>query len=169
HGRVSVDRQRPVLQLHRHLRGVGVLVARDAGHLADVDPGDPHRRVLADRDGRAEDALHAEAVRERNVLREPEVHGNHDEHEHDGPGRERVHPGPVLPETIAVTAAAAEDAHPFFAPLSVVEPDVPGALPITVWPAAYFSLPASHSRGWPGEAVLGYGLTWTWLSCVGPL
>ncbi len=41
-------------------------------------------------------------------------------------------------------------------------------LPITVLPRAYGSLPASHSFGWPGEAVFGYGLACRWLSTVGP-
>ena len=27
---------------------------------------------------------------------------------------------------------------------------------------------ASHSFGWPGEAVFGYGLVWRWFSRVGP-
>jgi hypothetical protein len=45
---------------------------------------------------------------------------------------------------------------------------VPASLPITVWPLSYVSLPASHSRGWPGAAVFGYGLEWRWLSSVGP-
>src|SRR6267154_581216 len=53
----------------------GVLVAGDAGDLSDVDPRDPHRRVLADRHGRREHALHAEPVGERDVLGEAEVHG----------------------------------------------------------------------------------------------
>ena len=36
------------------------------------------------------------------------------------------------------------------------------------WPARYGSLPASHSLGWPGAAVFGYGLACRWLSTVGP-
>ena len=136
HGGVLVNGERPVLQLHRHHRRVGVLVSGDPGDLSDVDARDPHRRVLADRHGRREHALHAEPVRERDVLGESEVHPNHDDDEHHGAGRERVHPGAVLAEAGGVAAAAAEDAHPFFAPLSVVVLDVPGALPITVWPAA---------------------------------
>ena len=38
-----------------------------------------------------------------------------------------------------------------------------------VWPTRYGSLPASHSFGWPGAAVFGYGLVCRWLSSVGPL
>jgi hypothetical protein len=30
-------------------------------------------------------------------------------------------------------------------------------------------LPASHSFGWPGAAVFGYGLVCKWFSTVGPL
>jgi hypothetical protein len=51
----------------------------------------------------------------------------------------------------------------------VVVACVPGTLAVTVWPRRYGSLPASHSRGWPGAAVFGYGLVWTWLSSLGPL
>jgi hypothetical protein len=39
----------------------------------------------------------------------------------------------------------------------VFVPWLPGTLPITVRPLMYRSLPASHSCGWPGEAVFGYG------------
>jgi hypothetical protein len=43
--RVGVERKPVVVDLHRHHRGLGragdVL---DGDHLADVDPGDPHRR-----------------------------------------------------------------------------------------------------------------------------
>ena len=46
---------------------------------------------------------------------------------------------------------------------------MPGTLDVTVWPARYGSLPASHSRGWPGAAVFGYGLVCRWLDSVGPL
>ena len=46
---------------------------------------------------------------------------------------------------------------------------MPGTLPITVRPARYPSLPDSHSRGCPGEAVFGYGFACRWLSIVGPL
>ena len=38
-----------------------------------------------------------------------------------------------------------------------------------VWPATYGSLPASHSFGWPGAAVFGYGFVCRWFSRVGPL
>ena len=41
---------------------------------------------------------------------------------------------------------------------SVVADWVPGTLPMTCLPTRKGSLPASHSFGWPGEAVLGYGL-----------
>ena len=33
---------------------------------------------------------------------------------------------------------------------------------MTVRPATYGSLPASHSFGWPGAAVFGYGLVCRW-------
>ena len=38
-----------------------------------------------------------------------------------------------------------------------------------VRPATYFSRAASHSAGWPGAPVFGYGLTCRWLASVGPL
>ena len=44
-----------------------------------------------------------------------------------------------------------------------------GTLDVTVWPRRNCSLPASHSRGWPGAAVFGYGLVCRWLDSVGPL
>ena len=42
--------------------------------------------------------------------------------------------------------------------VSVLADWVPGALPMTCLPTTKGSLPASHSFGWPGEAVFGYGL-----------
>ena len=133
HGGVPVDRQRLVLELHRHHGVVGVLVARDPGHLADVDAGDPHRRVLADRDRRREHALHAEPVREGDVLGEAEVDQDHGHDEDARPDRQRAASRAVLAQASPV-GSAAEVAHPFFAPLLVFVPLLPGALPMIVCP-----------------------------------
>ena len=70
--RVLVDRQPGVLDLHRHERLVGALLGLDRLDLADVDAGDPHGRVDAQRVGGLEDGVDAEAVRERDVLGEAE-------------------------------------------------------------------------------------------------
>ena len=40
---------------------------------------------------------------------------------------------------------------------SVAAGCVPGALPTTLRPTGNGSLPDSHSLGWPGDAVFGYG------------
>ena len=72
--RVLVDRQALVLDLHRHARAAGGVVHRlDALDLADVDAGDPHRRVRLQVVRRAEDRLELVRVGERVGLREAEV------------------------------------------------------------------------------------------------
>ena len=144
-GRVLVDRQRGVLELERHERLVGALLGLDGLDLADRDAGDPHGRVGAQRVGRLEGGLDAEAVGERDVLGEAEPDPDDDDRERDQPDRERA----------AAGAAAAGGGH-YLAP-SVAAGCLPGTLPITLRPGSHGSLPDSHSLVWPGEAVFGYG------------
>ena len=59
-----------LVDLHHHERLVGALLRLDRLDLADLDAGDPHRRVDADRVGRLEHRVELEAVGERDVLRE---------------------------------------------------------------------------------------------------
>src|SRR5690606_29807199 len=76
---------------------------------------------------------------------------------------ERVGARAVLAQhALGVGLSAAEAGHQRVVLLvtSVLVPWLPGTLPMR-WPdgkPARCSLPASHSRGWPGAAVFGYGL-----------
>src|SRR3954454_8998716 len=126
--------------------------------LVDVDAGDAHGGVLADRVGRLEDGLDAEAVRERDVLGEAEedADAGHDEdHEaHDEGARARA----VLARHALVVGGLPAPDHCWGFVVSVLAGWVPGVFPMTCLPTANGSLPASHSLGWPGDAVCGYGL-----------
>ena len=149
-GRVLVDRQPGVVDLHDHERLVGALPGLDRLDLAHVDAGDPHRRVDAQPVGRLEDGVDPEALGERDVLGEAEE-------ERDGGDRERDQPDR---EGAALLAAAAGDGGGHYLVPSVTAGCRPGTLPITWRPVRNGSLPDSHSFGCPGDAVFGYGLEW---------
>ena len=107
-----------------------------------IRTGELTRSELAD----SNTALTRNPLRERDVLGEAEEDGDEDDRERDQPDGERAAP----------ERAAAGDGH-YFVP-SVGAGCLPGTLPITLRPTRNGSLPASHSFGWPGEAVFGYGL-----------
>ena len=81
-----------------------------AGDLADVDPGDPHRRVLRDVVGALERRVDREVVAEGDRLGEGEVAGQgEDDDHHDARGEGRQAAG-LLPAGSA-RSAAGELAH----------------------------------------------------------
>ena len=145
-GRVLVERQAVLVDLHHHERLVGALLRLDRLDLADLDAGDPHRRVDAQAVGGLEHRVEAEAVGEGDVLGEAQEHGDEDDRERDQPDGDGAAAG---------AAAAGGDGH-YFVP-SVLFGCLPGTLPITLRPVSHGSLPASHSFVWPGAPVFGYG------------
>ena len=158
HHGVLVDRQALVRDLHRHDGGVAAGLALDLGDLADVDAGDAHRGVLADRVRRLEDRLDPEAVRERHVLGEAEEDADARDDEHHEADEEGARARAVLARHALVVGSAASEHHCSGFVVSVLAGWVPGVFPMTCLPTAKGSLPASHSLGWPGDAVFGIGV-----------
>jgi hypothetical protein len=156
---VGADRAALVGDLHRHDGVVRAVLRVDLLDLADVDAGDAHRRVGPQAVGGLEHGVDLVAARERDVLREAEVREHQDRDDRDQADRERA-------AALAAPAGCAGWAHR--AVLSVLGCWVPGAVPTTVSPRTKGSLPASHSFGWPGAAVFGYGLECRWFSRFGP-
>ena len=77
--RVLVQRERGVLELHHQQGVVGAFDRLDGLDLAHLDARDPHGRVGPDRVRRLELRVEPEAGRERDVLREAEVHDHDDQ------------------------------------------------------------------------------------------
>src|SRR5205807_4899809 len=87
---VAVDGQALVVDPHRDHRGLLTLVQEaDVGDLAHVDAGDAHERALLDVVDGVERRLDRVVVLERDRLGEPEVDGDHADHDGDQPGAER--------------------------------------------------------------------------------
>ncbi len=124
--------------------GGRVAVAFGRGHLADVDAGDPHRRLDRDIERVAEGGVDLVAVAgERDVFGEREVRPDREDQDEDQGDQ------PVGDARLAAAALLGAGAHspspPFALPLVVV-PQTSGDSPITVLPVTYFSLPASQPR-----------------------
>ena len=85
-----MDRKAARFDFHGHQARIAL--ALDRADLADVDAGDAHRRFRADVDRRRELRLQAEAVFERDVLGEAEVHRDRHDHDEHDPGPHRVRP-----------------------------------------------------------------------------
>ena len=131
---VAVQRQSLRAELHRHDRGVAARLAVDAGDLADVDAGDPDGRVLADRVRRGEYGVHAEPVRERDVLGEPEVDEQRDDQQGQRAYAQCTARDLCLGEPPAGGLGARGRRHPEglgSVVWSCVVPRLPGTLPIT--------------------------------------
>ena len=100
----------------------------------------------AQRVGRLEDGLDAEAVRERDVLGEAEADAD----------RATI-ASAISPTVSGLRPVRRRRAAAITWSPSVLAGCLPGTLPITLRPARNGSLPASHSLVWPGDAVFGYG------------
>jgi hypothetical protein len=101
-----------------HAHQAGCALATDRADLADIHPGDAHRRAGSNVDGRRKDRLQAIASFERHALGEAEVHGDHHDYEEYDPDAQRVVPLHLDDRQFVAAAAQAQAAHfrfPFFA------------------------------------------------------
>ena len=88
-------------------------------------------------------------------LVKPEEDADARQDEHHEADREGVRARAVLARHALVVGCATSEHQRCRVVFSVVADWVPGTLPMTCLPTRKGSLPASHSFGWPGEAVFG--------------
>ena len=115
-GRVGVDRKALVFDFHAH--DAHVTFAVDRAHLADVDARDAHRRLGVHVDGRVEHRFQPEAVFERDVLGEPEVHRDEQDQQPHDREADRVGAAELRDRDFVVASPPAGAAHlrlPFLA------------------------------------------------------
>src|SRR5207248_10407459 len=129
------------------------------GDLAHVDATDPDRRARGEQVRAADRRVDRVVVGERQLLGEDEVGSDREQHDPDEArfDRRETALGPPHGSARLVLSVA------FW---------ITGAAPMTRRPERYRSFPASHSAGWPGAAVYGYGpecrkLSSTRFFCVG--
>ncbi len=142
---------RPVLQLDAD-RARRARPAADLRDLADVDPGDPHRRAAAQAGCGLDDDVEPVAVHERQVLREGEP----------GPDEQDERAGDAEADGLAGEPAVLRGAaaHPHRPPsrsfvLAVRTGWRPAGLPMRC-PGSHGSLPVSHSV----SSLRGAGTAW---------
>ena len=128
-------------------RGV-VPVALGPDHFADVDAGDPDRRVERDVGRVGEGRIHFVAVAgEGNVFGEGQVGPDREDEDEDDRDRDVARP-PLEPSRTGrrcPPVALREPAHSSSTCPRVSVPHSSGELPMIVSPLAYFSLPASQT------------------------
>ena len=159
-GRVRVNRQAVRVDVHRDHRGARVAPEQlDRGHLADVDPRDPDRRGDVQLGlGREHGLEHERRAAERRRAAEHQVDRGRDHERGDDPGDEVRDPGTLAPHFLPPLPLVLLLPVPVWLVCSVWRPWLPGTFPISAAAPEYGSFPASHSAGWPGELVFGYGL-----------
>ena len=131
-GRVLVDRLARVVERHRDLREVGALGPLDCGHLADVDPRDPHGRVEAEVVAGLEDGVELERLMPGQCLGEREVDPNDQHEDRERAGADRADAALEAPGQDHLASARGLHHFPFFLAgwSSVTMPWLPGMLPI---------------------------------------